>query len=308
MQQPEGGDSEAVPHDRPDETVAAILTGPEPVAVLYSCSPAGYLARPVADAVFRADVLTQNLAAPAIVVSGDPENRHPGVVQLRERGERPEAPAGNHGLPLEPEIEEVAVDDERRRPAFETAEKTHERPLRLGRSDTQVRIGNHVTRGGQHATSLAPEGIFTKHGSPGIFAHPKGMTTITEFRVRYAETDQMGVVYHANYLIWCEIGRTDFIRELGTPYAELERQNVALAVVDASLRFHAAAHYDDRIRVRTSLREAGSRLITFDYLIENADSNARMVSASTTLASLTRDSKPTTLPSELRARLQNAIA
>src|SRR3954467_13164005 len=95
--------------------------------------------------------------------------------------------------------------------------------------------------------------------------------TTTEFRVRYAETDQMGVVYHANYLVWCEIGRTDFIRKLGTPYAELERQNVALAVVEASLRFHGAARYDDLIRVTTSLREVRSRMISFDYLIENAE-------------------------------------
>ena len=133
------------------------------------------------------------------------------------------------------------------------------------------------------------------------------MTTTTEFRVRYAETDQMGVVYHSNYLIWCEIGRTDFIRQLGTPYAELERQNVALAVVEASLRFHGAARYDDLVRVRTSLREVRSRMITFDYLIENAGSGARLISASTTLASITRDSKPTTLPAELRRKLENAL-
>jgi acyl-CoA thioester hydrolase len=133
------------------------------------------------------------------------------------------------------------------------------------------------------------------------------MTTITEFRVRYAETDQMGVVYHSNYLIWCEIGRTDFIRKLGTPYAELERNNVALAVVEASLRFHGAARYDEMIRVRTSLREVRSRAITFDYLIENAETGARLISASTTLASLTRDSKPTTLPADLRQKLQNAL-
>lgn len=133
------------------------------------------------------------------------------------------------------------------------------------------------------------------------------MTTITEFRVRYAETDQMGVVYHANYLVWCEIGRTGFIRELGTPYAELERQNVALAVVEASLRFHGAARYDEMIRVRTSLRDVRSRMITFDYLIENADTGARLISASTTLASINRDSKPTSLPAELRKKLENAI-
>ncbi len=133
------------------------------------------------------------------------------------------------------------------------------------------------------------------------------MTTITEFRVRYAETDQMGVVYHANYLVWCEIGRTDFIRELGTPYADLERENVALAVVEASLRFHGAARYDDLVRVRTSLREVRSRMITFDYLIENAATGARLISASTTLASINRETKPTSLPADLRKKLENAL-
>jgi acyl-CoA thioester hydrolase len=134
------------------------------------------------------------------------------------------------------------------------------------------------------------------------------MTTTTEFRVRNAETAQMGVVFDANYLDWCEIGRTDFIRKLGTPYAELERQNVALAVIEASLRFHGAARYDDLIRVTTSLREVRSRMISFDYLIENADTGARLISASTTLASITRESKPTTLPADLREKLQNAIS
>jgi acyl-CoA thioester hydrolase len=75
----------------------------------------------------------------------------------------------------------------------------------------------------------------------------------SEFRVRYSETDQMGVVYHTNYLIWCEIGRTDFIRTSGSTYADLERQGVLLAVSEASIRYHAAARYDDLIRVQTRL-------------------------------------------------------
>ena len=132
------------------------------------------------------------------------------------------------------------------------------------------------------------------------------MQTTSEFRVRYAETDQMGVVYHANYLVWCEIGRTDFIRELGTPYAELERQTVSLAVIDASLRFHSAARYDELIRVSTTLREVRSRMVTFDYRIENAESGRLLVSASTTLASLTRDGRPVSMPAELREKLENA--
>ena len=129
-----------------------------------------------------------------------------------------------------------------------------------------------------------------------------------EFRVRYAETDQMQVVYHSNYLIWCEIGRTEFIRALGTPYAELERQNVTLAVVEASLRFHAAARYDNLIRVMTTISDVRSRTITFDYVITNAETGERFVTASTKLASLTRDSRLTKMPDSLLKVLQNAAS
>jgi acyl-CoA thioester hydrolase len=129
-----------------------------------------------------------------------------------------------------------------------------------------------------------------------------------EFRVRYAETDQMQVVYHSNYLIWCEIGRTEFIRALGTPYAELERQNVTLAVVEASLRFHAAARYDNLIRVTTTISDVRSRTLTFDYVITNAETGERFVTASTKLASLTRDSRLTKMPDSLIKVLQNAAS
>src|SRR2546423_2853379 len=128
-----------------------------------------------------------------------------------------------------------------------------------------------------------------------------------EFRVRYAETDQMQVVYHSNYLIWCEMGRTEFIRAIGTPYAELERQNVALAVVEATLRFHSAPVYDNRIRVTTTVREVKSRTITFAYVITNAETGVRYVTASTKLVSLTRDNRLTTLPDHLRKLLEDAV-
>jgi acyl-CoA thioester hydrolase len=127
-----------------------------------------------------------------------------------------------------------------------------------------------------------------------------------EFRVRYAETDQMQVVYHSNYLIWCEIGRTEFIRSLGTPYAELERQNVGLAVVEATIRFHAPARYDNLIRVTTTVSDVRSRAITFDYVISNAESGERFATASTKLASLTRDSRLTVIPEQLKTMLKNA--
>jgi acyl-CoA thioester hydrolase len=131
-------------------------------------------------------------------------------------------------------------------------------------------------------------------------------TTDVEFRVRYSESDQMGVVYHANYLVWCEIGRTDYIRRCGMPYSEMERQGVALAVADASIRYHAPARYDDLVRVETTLADVRSRAITFEYLITNATTGDRLVSARTVLVSIDRDGRPVALPSHVRQLLEGA--
>lgn len=116
----------------------------------------------------------------------------------------------------------------------------------------------------------------------------------------------MGVVYHANYLVWCEIGRTDFIRMAGQSYAELEQRGVLLAVSDATLRFHASARYDDAVRVRTTLRRAGSRGLTFAYRIERVDDGVVLVSAETSLVSVSREGRPTTLPADVRQWMQQA--
>jgi acyl-CoA thioester hydrolase len=122
-----------------------------------------------------------------------------------------------------------------------------------------------------------------------------------EFRVRYAETDQMGVVYHANYLIWCEVGRTDFIRARGMSYADIERAGIGLAVSELSARFHGAARYDDLIRVRTSLADVRSRGITFDYVITRAETGAKLVTARTALVSIDPAGKLVALPRGVRA-------
>jgi acyl-CoA thioester hydrolase len=138
----------------------------------------------------------------------------------------------------------------------------------------------------------------TRHASP---ADAEPLFYDVEFRVRYAETDQMGVVYHANYLVWCEVGRTDFIRARGMSYAELERSGVGLAVSELTARFHAAARYDDAIRVRTTLAEVRSRGITFDYLITDVASGRRLVTARTALVSIDTSGRPTALPAAVRA-------
>jgi acyl-CoA thioester hydrolase len=127
-----------------------------------------------------------------------------------------------------------------------------------------------------------------------------------EFRVRYAETDQMGVVYHTNYLIWCEVGRTDFIRARGMSYADMERSGVGLAVSDLTARFHAAARYDDMIRVRTTLAEVRSRGIIFDYIITRVETGQKLVSARTSLVSIDSSGKPTALPAAVRLLFDRA--
>jgi acyl-CoA thioester hydrolase len=130
--------------------------------------------------------------------------------------------------------------------------------------------------------------------------------TTVDLRVRYAETDQMGVVYHANYLIWCEIGRTDYIRAVGASYRDMEKHGLGLAVAEASLRYHAPARYDDLIRVATTLSEVRSRTMTFDYVVTNADSGVKLATARTVLIGLDRSGRTVSFPSDVRALLTAA--
>jgi acyl-CoA thioester hydrolase len=130
---------------------------------------------------------------------------------------------------------------------------------------------------------------------------------VSEFRVRYSETDQMRVVYHAEYLVWCEVGRTDYIRALGLPYSELERRGTALAVAEATIRYHAPARYDDLIRVETRLVDIRSRAITFEYLIRKGENGERLATARTLLVSLDPAGKPVPLPADVRALMERGI-
>jgi acyl-CoA thioester hydrolase len=137
------------------------------------------------------------------------------------------------------------------------------------------------------------------------------MITASEVRVRYGETDQMGVAYHANYLVWCEVGRTDFIRALGFTYAEMERQGIMLAVAEATLRYHASARYDDLVRIETRLESVQSRSMTFRYDIKRIvaagdTAGERLVSASTMLVSVAPGGKLVALPGHIRGLLSGA--
>ncbi|MBC8167665.1 MAG: acyl-CoA thioesterase [Bryobacteraceae bacterium] len=116
-------------------------------------------------------------------------------------------------------------------------------------------------------------------------------------RVRYAETDQMGVVYHANYLVWMEIGRVELCRSAGVRYRDMEEQDgIMLTVVEASCRFIAPARYDDEIRVRTTVSRSTTRLLGFSYEILSADTGRILVTGSTTHIYAGRDLRPCRLP------------
>ena len=128
----------------------------------------------------------------------------------------------------------------------------------------------------------------------------------TRLRVRYAETDQMGVVYYANYLIWMEIGRTDFCIEAGFRYSDMEAQdNVAIAVAEANCRYRAPARYDDEILIRTTLERLRRRTMRFSYEILNARTEALLAEGHTVHVSVgTDDGRPCSLPDDCYALLK----
>ena len=121
-------------------------------------------------------------------------------------------------------------------------------------------------------------------------------------RVRYAETDQMGIVYHANYLIWMEVGRVEYCRNAGLRYRDLERDaEIHLAVVEANCRYLAPARYDEEVIVDTSIDEVSPRMVRFAYQIRNAESNNILVTGFTKHVFLGPDLKPCKLPEQYRA-------
>ena len=125
-------------------------------------------------------------------------------------------------------------------------------------------------------------------------------TTVSRVRVRYAETDKMGVVYHANYFVWFEIGRTDLLRELGWSYREMEAEGMSLPVIEAHCQYHRSAKYDDELEVRASGRMLSPVRLEFTYEIVRKDDRAVTASGRTVHAALDRTGKPRRLPERIR--------
>jgi acyl-CoA thioester hydrolase len=124
--------------------------------------------------------------------------------------------------------------------------------------------------------------------------------SISSVRVRYAETDTMGVVYYANYLVWFEIGRTDLLRQTGWSYRDMEGEGFTLPVIEAHCEYARPARYDDELEVRTTGAIVSPVRLRFEYEVARVADGARLAIGHTVHASLDRAGRPCRLPARVR--------
>ena len=123
----------------------------------------------------------------------------------------------------------------------------------------------------------------------------------TRLRVRYAETDQMGVVYYANYFVWMEVARAELCRANGIRYRDMEIEaGILLAVAEAGCRYLAPARYDEEVVIRTVIEASNPRMVRFEYDMESAESGKALAKGFTVHVFLNRDMRPVKLPEAYR--------
>ena len=125
----------------------------------------------------------------------------------------------------------------------------------------------------------------------------------TLVRVNYSETDQMGVAYHARYLVWLDVARTEHLRRCGASYRDLETAGLRLAVSEVAIRYRQPARFDDLVRIRCWVREVGSRRVTFGYAVEHAGDGRLLATATVALLALDASMALTRLPDAVRVLL-----
>jgi acyl-CoA thioester hydrolase len=136
----------------------------------------------------------------------------------------------------------------------------------------------------------------------------KSVVHRTTIRVRYAETDQMKVVYYGRYFEYFEQARTDLLRELGMAYAEMEREGIFLPVIEAHATYHRSASYDDRLVVQSIVREAPTARIRIDYLVTREGSDEVLAEGYTVHSFLSASTgRPMRAPRRLVEILENAL-
>ena len=123
-------------------------------------------------------------------------------------------------------------------------------------------------------------------------------------RVRYPETDRMGVVHHSHYLVWFEIGRTELLRDLGMPYAALEAEKVFMPVIEIGARYRAPVRYDEEVEVATRLEEVTGVRVRFGYRLLRLAGEEPVATGFSLHAAVGADGAPRRLPRELRERLE----
>jgi len=131
------------------------------------------------------------------------------------------------------------------------------------------------------------------------------MNFSVQIRVRYAESDQMGVAYYSNYLVWFEISRVELMRELGIPYGEMEKSGLFLPVSESYCRYLAPCHFDDVLEIRCWASEIRTRAVRFEYeLMRGKETVAR---GHTVHVCTDREARPVTFPDSVRDVLKKAI-
>jgi len=128
----------------------------------------------------------------------------------------------------------------------------------------------------------------------------------TRFRVRYAETDKMGVVYYANYFVWMEVGRTDYCKTVGFNYRDMERDDANMAVANASCRYIAPARYDDAILVKTRVERLNRRIVEFVYSISNEETGQLLAEGKTLHITVRKNGKTCSIPEPYYSLLSKA--
>ena len=128
--------------------------------------------------------------------------------------------------------------------------------------------------------------------------NPNGRISETTLRVRYAETDAMGIVHHSRYIPWFEMGRVNFLREIGLPYKQIEEMGYLFVITDLGVRYHRPARFDDIVTVRTWVDKVYSRGMRLDYQIVN-EADETLVTGFTKFISTNTQGQPTRLPDSL---------
>ncbi|MEE9394723.1 MAG: thioesterase family protein [Planctomycetota bacterium] len=144
-------------------------------------------------------------------------------------------------------------------------------------------------------------GSQTENGTQALRTHK------TEVRVRYADTDQGGVVYNANYLVFLEIGRTELMRSIGCPYAELEARGLVMPVFETQLKFRSPAVYDDLLVVATELTELGRVRMRFDSKVMRASDRCLLAEGYVRLACTNGKGKPVAIPADALALMKQHL-